>query len=107
MYHLLGSPLCNDAAPTHYSEIAFTGTVIHNSLDDVFSLVKFLQHQPWCESGFWKAAISNEMNRVEQAETKEGGTAEPTGMMVALRRVRQLLAPLMLRRTKDSLAADG
>ena len=86
-----------------------TGTVIHNSLDDVFGLLKFLQHQPWSEAAFWKTAITTEMNRVSKSES--GVTDEPDGqqpgMTVALGRVRRLLGPLMLRRTKNSLSADG
>lgn len=85
-----------------------TGTVIHNSLDDVFGLLKFLQHQPWCEHAFWKTAITTEMNRVDKTDAEDGEkSTEPTGMMVALGRVRRLLGPLMLRRTKNSLSADG
>lgn len=85
-----------------------TGTVIHNSLDDVYALVKFLKHQPWCESAFWKSAITAEMNRKNDQETPcEDKEPDPTGMMVALGRVRRLLAPLMLRRTKDSLTKNG
>ena len=91
-----------------------TGTVIHNSLDDVFALMKFLKHQPWCEPAFWKSAITTVMHRKENGEpTKEEGDgkgdaeADPTGMMIALERVRRLLAPLMIRRTKASLNKDG
>jgi SNF2 family DNA or RNA helicase len=85
-----------------------TGTVIHNSLDDVYGLIKFLQHQPWCEPAFWNAAISSEMKRTEKSKTDDLDEGEePTGMMVALARVRRLLGPVMLRRTKDSLTSDG
>ena len=111
-----------------------TGTIIHNSVNDVYSLLRFLQHEPWCETRFWKMAITNEMNQThyndkddnnenddnnnnnnkdeqngEQTKGDQGGTVhdESTGMMVALGRVRRLLNPLMLRRTKDSLTADG
>jgi len=84
-----------------------TGTIIHNSLDDVFGLVKFLKHQPWSEPGFWKAAITTEMNRRDAPEANDGRAAEQTGMSVALGRVRRLLLPIMIRRTKDSLSPDG
>jgi DNA repair protein RAD5 len=67
-----------------------SGTIIQNSLDDVYSLLKFLRHEPWCEHGFWKAAIG----KVED-------------MSVALDRVRRLLSPIMLRRTKDSVDKHG
>ena len=116
-----------------------TGTIIHNNLNDVYSLLRFLQHEPWCETRFWKMAINNtnnnnEMNQThynnnnnendhnhnnnnkdeqneKQTKADQGGTIHDessTGsMMVALGRVRRLLNPLMLRRTKDSLTANG
>ena len=84
-----------------------TGTIIHNSLDDVFSLVKFLRHQPWSVSAFWKAAISSETNRADESQAEDDGPTEPSGMMVAVDRVRRLLGPIMLRRTKDSVSSDG
>ncbi len=94
-----------------------TGTPIQNSLQDVYALIKFLQHEPWCENGFWKAAITNAStegngdddkklsNTDGTNESKNGGT--PTGANVALNRVKRLLAPLILRRTKDTLNKDG
>jgi len=85
-----------------------TGTVIHNSLDDVFGLLKFLRHQPWCDAAFWKTAITSEMNSTSKLDDSESGESEePSGTTVALGRVRRLLGPLMLRRTKNSLSADG
>lgn len=85
-----------------------TGTVIHNSLDDVFGLLKFLRHQPWCDAAFWKTAITSEMNRTSKSDTSDNDEPEePSSMAVALGRVRRLLGPLMLRRTKNSLSADG
>jgi DNA repair protein RAD5 len=67
-----------------------SGTIIQNSLDDAFALLKFLRHEPWCEHGFWKAAIG----KVEDRE-------------VALDRVKRVLQPIMLRRTKETLDKDG
>jgi DNA repair protein RAD5 len=67
-----------------------SGTIIQNSIDDVFSLLKFLRHEPWCEHSFWKAAIG----RVDDLGTQ-------------LDRVKRLLAPIMIRRTKETLGADG
>ena len=67
-----------------------SGTIIQNSIDDVYSLLKFLRHEPWCEHGFWKSAIG----RVED-------------LTIQLERVKRLLAPIMIRRTKETLGADG
>eukprot|EP00957_Ditylum_brightwellii_P013953 1052891-Ditylum_brightwellii.AAC.1 len=90
-----------------------TGTPVQNSLQDVFGLLKFLKHEPWCEAGFWKAAVlrsavasvesscgSGDVARTQDTETQEG-------MKMALGRVRRVLSPLMLRRTKDTLTKDG
>jgi DNA repair protein RAD5 len=67
-----------------------SGTIIQNTLDDAFALLKFLRHEPWCEHGFWKAAIG----KVEDRE-------------VALDRLKRVLQPIMLRRTKATLDKDG
>jgi SNF2 family DNA or RNA helicase len=67
-----------------------SGTIIQNSLDDVYALFKFLNHQPWCENSFWKAAIGREPD-----------------LGVALDRVRRVLNPIMLRRTKESHDKEG
>lgn len=67
-----------------------SGTIIQNSLEDVYALLKFLRHEPWCEHGFWKAAVT-----------------KVSDMTVALDRVRRVLMPIMLRRTKDSVDKEG
>lgn len=77
-----------------------TGTPIQNSLQDVYSLLKFLQHEPWCESGFWKAAIPS----VSNDKNIDG---EENDSQIALDRVRRVLAPLTLRRSKDTMNSDG
>jgi len=76
-----------------------TGTPIQNSLEDVFALLKFLRHEPWCESGFWKAAVSD-VTKITDIEGK-------SGQRIALDRVRRILAPVILRRCKDTLNSDG
>lgn len=81
-----------------------TGTIIQNSLDDVFGTMKFLRHEPWCWPAFWKAAITipsrNDGNDLDVERHRES-------LNIALDRVRRLLGPIMLRRTKDSKTIDG
>ncbi len=93
-----------------------TGTPIQNSLQDVYALIKFLKHEPWCEHGFWKAAITNastEGNGDDEKISKTGSSngvkneGVLTGTNISLNRVKRLLAPLILRRTKDTLNKDG
>jgi SNF2 family DNA or RNA helicase len=67
-----------------------SGTIIQNSVEDVYAQLKFLRHEPWHSHAFWSAAI-----------TKEEDTD------VALDRVRQVLTPIMLRRTKESVDKNG
>jgi SNF2 family DNA or RNA helicase len=67
-----------------------SGTIIQNSLDDVYSLIKFLGHEPWNSRAFWNTAV-----------TKEENTE------IALSRVRQVLTPILMRRTKDSVDETG
>jgi hypothetical protein len=69
-----------------------TGTPIHNSLNDMFSLLRFLKFEPWCEPIWWKRAIQVPC---------DGGDED------AFKRLRAVLRPIMLRRTKDSLDAQG
>jgi DNA repair protein RAD5 len=98
----LASKVCCSLKTQH--RWCVSGTIIQNSLDDVFGIMKFLRHEPWCLPAFWKAAITKPMT-----SASDGGTAEDqeAGMKTALDRVRRLLAPLMLRRTKDSVTKDG
>jgi len=95
-----------------------TGTPIQNSLQDVYALIKFLRHEPWCESGFWKAAITHAAVEVDGDDAKSSASAEATengkpqskgntGTSIALNRVKRVLAPLILRRTKDTLNKNG
>jgi len=91
-----------------------TGTPIQNSLQDVYGLLKFLKHEPWCEGGFWKAAITSAITQEAANDSSAGNSSTSSsprstnaGLSIAIDRVRRLLAPLILRRTKDTLAKDG
>ena len=86
---------------------AVTGTPIQNSLQDVYGLMKFLKHEPWSNHAFWKRAITT----TEPPSDKDPGDVahipEHHGMAIAMDRVRRLLHPLILRRTKETMGADG
>jgi hypothetical protein len=73
--------------------------------------LKFLKHEPWSDSSFWKNAITkvmNDANPITSAnENKEKQEQLEDGTKVALGRVRRLLSPLLLRRTKESVGDDG
>jgi DNA repair protein RAD5 len=83
-----------------------SGTIIQNSLDDVFGIMKFLQHEPWCLPPFWKAAIAAPAN-AKSSDDELDPQRRCESLQIALDRVRRLLGPLMLRRTKDSVTKDG
>jgi len=82
-----------------------TGTVIQNSLDDVYGMIKFLRHEPWCSRPFWKATISEASNDCSLSEDSTDQIA--MNSVTALSRVRRVLRPIMLRRTKEMLSANG
>lgn len=69
-----------------------TGTPIVNRLDDLYSLVKFLQLQPWSNISYWNTFVTQpfEKKRYKQA----------------LDVVQAILEPVLLRRTKN-MKKDG
>ncbi|CAM9686210.1 unnamed protein product [Ascophyllum nodosum] len=71
---------------------AVTGTPIQNSLDDVAALLAFLRHEPWSDRGWWRKVIADPYK---------------DGDMEALRRLKTVLAPILLRRTKTTLDSRG
>jgi SNF2 family DNA or RNA helicase len=70
-----------------------TGTPMQNNLDELQSLIKFLQIKPYCELGPWKEQITAPMKH------GRGG--------LAMRRLHYFLKACMKRRTKDILKNDG
>ncbi|EEC48233.1 predicted protein, partial [Phaeodactylum tricornutum CCAP 1055/1] len=48
----LASKVCCELSARH--RWCVSGTIIQNSLDDVYGVIKFLRHEPWCIPGFWK-----------------------------------------------------
>lgn len=80
---------------------AITGTPISNSLQDLYGLMKFLHHEPWCEMSFWKKAIRDSSTSIDQID---GEIAVERA--TAIDRLKQVLTPLLLRRTKDTVI-DG
>ena len=70
-----------------------TGTPIINRLDDLYSLVNFLNLEPWSQISYWKGFVSNPF---ESRNFKE-----------AFDVVNAILEPVLLRRTKQMKCDDG
>ncbi|KAF2274709.1 uncharacterized protein EI97DRAFT_97215 [Westerdykella ornata] len=70
-----------------------TGTPMQNNLDELQSLIKFLQIKPYCDLSSWKDSISGPM---------KNGRGN-----LAMRRLQIFLKAFMKRRTKDVLKKDG
>ena len=66
-----------------------SGTIIQNSLQDLYSLIRFLRHEPFCEKAFWNSTITK------------------VDFPVALDRVKKIICPIMIRRTKETLDRNG
>ena len=85
-----------------------TGTPLQNSLTDVYGLLKFLKHEPWCETSFWKTTISDPLNKAKSGTIDEKNRPILEDQVKDVHnRVKRLLAPILLRRTIDTKKADG
>lgn len=65
-----------------------SGTPIQNSMDDLFSLVAFMNYAPWSDYHWWNQNINM-------------GLADPQRKAHALSLMNKILKPVMLRRTKQ------
>ncbi|KAI9919122.1 hypothetical protein PsorP6_011659 [Peronosclerospora sorghi] len=81
---------CSALKATH--RWCLTGTPIQNSLEDLFSLLCFLEYEPWSRAAWWKRVINKPYE---------------DGDVNALGRLKAILTPLLLRRTKHSRDRHG
>ncbi|KAL3756862.1 hypothetical protein ACHAWU_005124 [Discostella pseudostelligera] len=112
--HVIKNPatLISKACCTLQSETRWcvTGTPIQNSLQDIYGLLKFLRHEPWCGAAFWRNAITDPVavcNGNSSDEINANDDTKDFSSIAAFGRVRRLLAPILLRRIKSTLTADG
>ncbi|KAG3146937.1 DNA repair protein [Phytophthora cactorum] len=82
---------CSALIATH--RWCLTGTPIQNTLDDMFSLLCFLQYQPWSRVVWWKRVITKPYEDGDDVN--------------ALGRLKAILTPILLRRTKHSRDKQG
>uniref|UniRef100_A0AAV1TG89 RanBP-type and C3HC4-type zinc finger-containing protein 1 n=1 Tax=Peronospora matthiolae TaxID=2874970 RepID=A0AAV1TG89_9STRA len=82
---------CSALKATH--RWCLTGTPIQNTLDDMFSLLCFLKYQPWSRIAWWKRVIIKPYEDGKDVNT--------------LSRLKAILTPILLRRTKRSRDKQG
>lgn len=82
---------CASLQSTH--RWCLTGTPIQNTLDDLFSLLCFLQYEPWSRVSWWKRVIAVPFEQGDDLN--------------ALARLKVILTPILLRRTKHTRDKHG
>lgn len=73
-----------------------TGTPIQNHVNDLFSLFCFLKFEPWSSWGYWNREIAE---KIESSSSRS--------KFEAMNTVRDILAPLTLRRLKSTKDSNG
>lgn len=73
-----------------------TGTVIHNHVNDVFSLLHFLRVKPWSSWAFWNRGIVSGIESKDVAAQK-----------VSMSLLRDIISSMTLRRRKSTKDSQG
>jgi DNA repair protein RAD5 len=90
---------CSKVAQASYrlkavSRWCVTGTPLQNNIDELFSLIRFLRIDPWSSWAAWRKAVSIPLDRGRQGDEQS--------LQQALDAARNIVQPLLLRRTKST-----
>jgi len=72
-----------------------TGTPLQNSVEELFSAIRFLRVEPWCAWASWRQSVSIPLDKGRQGDS--------TAMAQALDTARRIVTPLIIRRTKKTV----